>query len=250
MVIAPRDTVDLHVSYQVSLPTNADGGWETMGFAYMTRPAALWAGTVGQADFVFELMDDAWLLSCKSRYEPPYADIEIEPKGYTVDGNQVIWHYEDWEPDKDISFIARKAMLDWDLDCLWSPTGPDDYFGRALLLPPYVADRHLLDPDSILALSGSAYRGGAPVLPNYATVVQCFLQALSMEIEVRHGAKLESALWHRFFAAQPWYSAIKDQTQSDLSDLERKNKVIIRELIDRIEADPSLAMPPWAKSED
>jgi len=71
-------------------------------FTYITKPGALWNGTIKKADFSIEL--DKFL---SSYLKQKVVRLEVEPKGYKVIDNKIVeWHFTNWEPTEDLSITV------------------------------------------------------------------------------------------------------------------------------------------------
>jgi len=104
--IEPRGEIELVCTYDVGWTGGSTERSLAHHFQYIARPAALWAGTVEQAVFVFHLASWAPVFRGHAGTLPPPTGRKIEPEGYTWEGDALVWRYEDWEPDVDFYLSA------------------------------------------------------------------------------------------------------------------------------------------------
>jgi hypothetical protein len=104
LVIGPTDTLHLNMTYPVYWTGDSgDGWWRSV---YNTRPASLWAGSVGHAKIQFEfdqftgtlLRDGCPAGACETRFSP---------KGYAWSGWKLVWEFDEWEPREDIAVEVK-----------------------------------------------------------------------------------------------------------------------------------------------
>lgn len=77
----------------------SDGSVELI---YMLRTGSLWKGTVGNAFIEFNL----------GRYNPELF-YSIEPPGYTIERNKILWNLLDFEPKRNIIIFFNPYVEDW-----------------------------------------------------------------------------------------------------------------------------------------
>jgi len=65
------------------------------------KTGALWKGNIGKADITVEFLPHPGV---------NLADIVgiIIPRGYSIKGNKVVWHFSDFEPDEDIRISYQR----------------------------------------------------------------------------------------------------------------------------------------------
>jgi hypothetical protein len=104
LVIGPTDTLHLNMTYPVYWTgDNGDGWWRSL---YNTRPASLWAGSIGHAKVEFEfdqftgtlLRDGCPAGACETRFSP---------SGYAWSGWRLVWEFDEWEPREDIAVEVK-----------------------------------------------------------------------------------------------------------------------------------------------
>lgn len=112
VVFPPNEDVIIQVKYTAQ-PYADDSGY---AYNYIVWTGAGWEGTIGNADIALRLpynLDSFNFISCR-------------PNDCLVADNEIRWHYEDFEPDS-----------------------PFDYTLTALLLPPPLWQRILVEKDTL-----------------------------------------------------------------------------------------------------
>ena len=87
----PKETKTVKVTFSFAGLTDY-GGYQEV--SYLLRTGALWADKIGEADIYWDL---------KGRGQP---DDDIHPKNYRIENNVIHWHFEDFEPNEDISILV------------------------------------------------------------------------------------------------------------------------------------------------
>jgi len=102
VTFAPNETKLIKNTYYSNLVL-----YSTMGtsFNYILKSGSSWAGKIGKADIIFKIT------SPQQIYEVRY--IRPKDKEFKVENNQISWHFEDFEPDFDISISFD--LIDKDL---------------------------------------------------------------------------------------------------------------------------------------
>jgi hypothetical protein len=114
LVLPPQGNVRLLISYRVwwsaaKLP--ADERWQAY-FKYNARPAALWAGPIGEARISFAVNGlNSGLLRCLLEGNP-CTSANISPPGFEWAYPGVTWRFRDWEPDCDFVITADMHPFD------------------------------------------------------------------------------------------------------------------------------------------
>lgn len=98
-------SIPAHDSVEVGMRYHAiwTGDSDSWSFAYNARPASLWAGTISHAkiEFEFEAFTAALLRSALTGIDS--AQAAARPAGWTWVGDNLVWTFNDWEPDEDVS---------------------------------------------------------------------------------------------------------------------------------------------------
>lgn len=94
--IGALGTTHIEMQYEVQWSWWGDSGGGRW-LKYYTRPAALWAGTVGRARFRLELGDSCLVESLRRR-----SDWSFKPEGYCWTARGLEWNFRDWVPTEDI----------------------------------------------------------------------------------------------------------------------------------------------------
>lgn len=252
--MAPRDTVVLHINYPSSWSGGAEGNGIYQTYTYHARPAALWAGTIGVAEFRICLGDHAPLFRNSDPWSYAVSRVNIEPAGSWWEGDCLHWRFENWEPDGDITLSVEgvepsgsSEFLELIEDAMSSPR-------RRIELPAYVADQRRLERSSLLEELRSAFLAPGlyptAVLPNYVPFAQAWLLLRRSEISARHGGRCLDETVARYFNSLAWYRDTPPSAAPVLSDTERANQVILAELARVIAGNHDALVPlPKVKSE-
>jgi hypothetical protein len=105
--IPPDTSTTLEMDYRIEWSGGADGSSISQYFRYQARPAALWAGTIDNAEVVFEVDVATMRLIDKHRDVDGCFELEVSPTGAIWEGNRLSWRFRDWEPSEDPEFYLK-----------------------------------------------------------------------------------------------------------------------------------------------
>jgi len=133
LAIGPRATSVVEIRYNASWTGGCDG--ETCGndFTYYTKPAALWAGPIEQADFDLRVPDRTFLRNLRRANAPWH--VEISPPGFRWTSDGLHWAFRNWEPDADLRMLVEFPAYDSGGDPAWDPWTPDSIAAMPALSP-------------------------------------------------------------------------------------------------------------------
>lgn len=252
--MAPRDTMVLYISYPSSWSGGAEGNGIYTTYTYHARPAALWAGTIGVADFRVCLGDRAPLFRNSDPWSYAVSRVNIEPAESWWEGDCLHWRFENWEPDADIRLSVEGVEPSGSSEYLELIEDPMSSPRRRIELPAYVADQRRLERSSLLEELRSAFLAAGlhptAVLPNYVPFAQAWLLLRRSEIAARHGGRFLDETVARYFNSYGWYRDAPPSAAPVLSDTERANQVILAELAREVAGNHDALLPlPKVKSE-
>ena len=103
---APLETRIVRISYNMGYPESFRGMLDGWRVNYVVRTGALWKGPIKRADFQIRFPSDV------TSYQSETSRVVVShPKQATwVSNREVKWHFENWEPRKDIQ-VARYAWV-------------------------------------------------------------------------------------------------------------------------------------------
>ena len=99
-------------------------------FLYVLKTGALWKGTIGELNVDISMQDRATY---------PYV-ISISPEGYKIEGNHIVYHLKDYEPEKNIEIEFLPYNFYKEIEPLrnkaMQTNSEDDYYAYARALLP------------------------------------------------------------------------------------------------------------------
>jgi hypothetical protein len=102
----PRETLIIHIQYDMGEPEQYYGLVEGWRLRYIVRTGALWHGPIGEADITFRLNgnsilsdDFAGVDRVASVLKPPFSYPANATRGRD---REVTWHFKNWTPEEDI----------------------------------------------------------------------------------------------------------------------------------------------------
>ncbi len=184
------------VAIQVRYTLEASGEYPYVWFKYILSTGAAWKGTIGSADIIVQLPYEANAQNLLLPTDEPWVDT---PRGGTVQGNSIRWHYSDLEPTTQDNFDVDLVMPSaWEnlLRERWNvEQNPRDgeAWGRL----------GKLCKEMSFSSRGKGFRSAAILDPGAAELYQESLQAYDKAVTLLPN----DALWHAGYADLLGYHA-------------------------------------------
>ncbi len=205
-------------------------------FIHITNTGALWSGKIEKADFYINLDEFAQELLNKNEFN---FKLYAQPKGFKRIGNQLEWHYLNWEPSGNISIAITEEKPEILENFLNIVKHSEDIIVS-------INDQTINQENILKHISqyfeNKNYQGGQRLyaiqdVETWKSQIKTTLdeekricaKALRNEIYARHGRLFTTPEMKQIFESVRWYKPRQDFKESELNEIEKKNVEFIFE---------------------
>lgn len=207
-----------------------------MHFVYVTKTGSLWPGNIEKSDFYIALDKDAEQMLNNKRNN---LKLFAFPQSYKINGNQLEWHFRNWEPTENISIavMADNHVLKNILDNIVKHS--EDYLvidkmddiviqeARQSIIK-YFKDKDY-DGDKRYYMLSDVDMWVSQLKFDLESGKSLFIRSLRNEIYARHGRIFSTPDMKQIFGHLPWYKPNADFKETELNTIEKKNVEFILE---------------------